>query len=134
MPKLATENSRIHQMARSLRRNQTIAERQLWASLRNRQMAGFKFRRQFPIGEFVTDFCCKESQLVIELDGVQHADDPVQVAVDRKRTALLNECGYRLIRFWNEEILSNLDGVLEQILIELNDPLRSAALGYRIRG
>ncbi len=125
MRKLAPQVTRIHQLARTLRRDQTIAEKQLWDRLRSGQMASFKFRRQFPIGDFIADFCCKERRLVVELDGAQRADDPAKVAADRRRADLLLARGYRVLRFWNDEVLSNFDGVLDQILLELRRSPRS---------
>ena len=113
----------VHQLARSLRREQTIAEKHLWARLRANQLAGFTFRRQFPIGEFIADFCNTKSKLVIELDGAQHGEDAGQVAEDIRRTGLLGARGYRVVRFWNEEVFANLEGVLEQeFLVELGNP------------
>ena len=109
--------SKIHRVARVLRRNRTPAEEALWNRLCERQL-GFRFRRQFPIREFIVDFCCCEQRLVVELDGSQHGDDAHAVA-DGERTALLREHGYRVIRFWNEEVLTNLDGVVEKVLMEL---------------
>jgi len=108
-------------MARLLRRNQTPAEKKLWRSLRGKQLDGFQFRRQFPIGDFSVDFCCRDRRLVVELDGSQHAD-PSGVDQDNERTALISVRGYRVMRFWNEEVLMNLDGVLEAILFELRQP------------
>ena len=80
--------SKIHRVARVLRRNRTPAEAMLWGRLRENQMAGLRFRRQFPIGEFIADFCCCEQRLVVELDGSQHGDK-VRAITDGKRTALL---------------------------------------------
>jgi very-short-patch-repair endonuclease len=113
--------SRIHRVARMLRRNQTAAERKLWQSLRGSQMDGFQFRRQFPIGDCSGDFCCRERRLVVELDGSQHAQ-AAGIAQDEERAVLIRARGYRVIRFWNEEVLKNLDGVLETILRELRQP------------
>jgi very-short-patch-repair endonuclease len=110
-----------HRRARSLRRDQTAAEVRLWSRLRNASLNGFKFRRQFPIGEFIADFCCPRRRFVIELDGAQHAE---QVHRDEWRSALLARHGYRVLRFWNEEIINNLDGVLERILAELGRDLK----------
>jgi very-short-patch-repair endonuclease len=87
-----------------LRREATDAEKLLWARLRNRRL-GFKFKRQHPIGPFVADFCRHERALVIELDREQHAFDTIR---DARRTAFLNENGYRVIRFWNYEILMEI--------------------------
>ncbi len=104
---------RILENARALRRPMTPPEAQLWSRLRNRQLGGFKFRRQHPVGNYIVDFYCAETWLTIELDGDSHA---AQVEYDRERTAWLTEQGYREMRFWNREVLQNIDGVLEQIL------------------
>ncbi len=105
--------SPIHERARHLRREQTDAEIRLWSRLRERRLAGFRFRRQFPIGNFIVDFCCRERRLVIEVDGGHHLE---QVESDRKRTELLEARGYIVLRFWNTDVLANTDGVLEEIL------------------
>lgn len=101
--------------ARQLRVEATDAEARLWQRLRNRMLGGFKFRRQFPVGPYIADFICIERKLIVELDGGQHADNPA----DKRRTRFLELRGYRVIRFWNPDVLSNTDGVLEMILIEL---------------
>jgi very-short-patch-repair endonuclease len=98
--------------ARRLRREMTDAERRLWLQLRNRQLAGAKFRRQFPVAGFIVDFCCPERRLVIKVDGGQHAE---QRAADGRRTALLARHGYRVLRFWDGEVLTNVEGVLAKI-------------------
>jgi very-short-patch-repair endonuclease len=103
--------------AREMRRDPTDAERKLWSSLRNRQIANLKFRRQHPMGPFIVDFCCIEKKLVIELDGSQHSDDQ---QYDLRRTEALRELGYRVIRFWNVDVLKNIEGVVEQIGLELS--------------
>jgi very-short-patch-repair endonuclease len=90
----------------------TDAERRLWAALRGRRLQGYKFRRQHPLGSFVLDFVCMEHRLVIEADGGQHSDNEA----DRRRTRWLESRGWRVIRFWNNEILSNTEGVVETIL------------------
>ena len=110
-----------HLRARLLRRDQTDAEAKLWSRLRNAGLNGGKFRRQFPIGEFIADFCCPRCRRVIELDGAQHVE---QVERDEWRSVLLARHGYRVLRFWNEEIINNLDGVLERILAELGRDLK----------
>jgi very-short-patch-repair endonuclease len=102
--------------ARSLRQSETKAEKKLWFLLRNRQLKGQKFRRQHPIGPFVTDFCCTEAKLIVELDGGQHA---LLRRSDKTRTAYLEAQGYRVLRFWNNEVLGNLDGVLQRIALAL---------------
>ena len=98
--------------ARRLRRSQTDAERKLWSRLRERRLCGTRFRRQHPIGPFIADFCCTEAKLVIELDGGQHA---LITRSDSERTAFLARQGYRVIRFWDSEPLSNTEGVLLRI-------------------
>jgi very-short-patch-repair endonuclease len=100
--------------ARALRTRQTEVERILWQRLRNRQINGTKLRRQHPIGPYVADFCCVDALLVIELDGSQHGEEPDRQA-DQHRTEYLERVGYRVLRFWNEEVLDNIDGVLETI-------------------
>ena len=102
---------RLTPTARKLRRTMTAAERRLWARLRNRQMEGAKFVNQFPIGPHVADFACRDARLVIELDGGQHAES----TTDAARTALIEAHGYTVIRFWNNDVLANTDGVLEEI-------------------
>jgi very-short-patch-repair endonuclease len=93
--------------AARLRTNATEAESRLWAHLRNRQLGGFKFRFQASIGPYSVDFLCAESALIIEVDGSQHNEE-----VDRTRTHFLEAQGHRVLRFWNNEIFENLDGVL----------------------
>ncbi|MEW5892256.1 MAG: endonuclease domain-containing protein [Pseudomonadota bacterium] len=104
------------QRGRALRDAQTDAEATLWRALRNRQVEGFKFRRQHAIGPYIADFVCLEVALVLELDGGQHADAAIE---DAKRTAYLQAQGYGVLRFWNNDVLGNLEGVLEVIRREL---------------
>src|SRR5260370_26835634 len=101
--------------ARRLRRNSTDAERKLWSRLRDRQLGGFKFVRQEPVGPYYVDFICREKKLIIEVDGGQHADS----AGDRRRDAELRTLGYRTVRVWNNDVLLNIDGVLEMLLSEV---------------
>ena len=107
----------LRDFARRMRRDPTDAERRLWRMLRDRRMAAFKFRRQVPVGPYILDFLCKEARLAIEADGGQHADS----ATDEVRTAWLTAQGYRVMRFWNAEILGNPEGVYEAIRIALRD-------------
>jgi BirA family biotin operon repressor/biotin-[acetyl-CoA-carboxylase] ligase len=100
-------------VARRLRRNSTDAERLLWSRIRSRQR-GAKFIRQFPIGPYVADFACRSARLAIELDGGQHND-----ATDGPRTATIEAHGYRVIRFWINELLENLEGVVMAVVREL---------------
>ncbi len=104
--------------ARALRRQMTDAERKLWTRLRNRGAAGAKFRRQVPIGPFFADFACVERRLVVEVDGGQHA---LAQQNDARRTKALADHGYTVLRFWNSEVLQNLDGVLAKIELALGD-------------
>jgi len=98
--------------ARRFRVEQTEAESALWKRLRNGQLGGVKFRRQHPVGPYTVDFVAIAERLVVELDGGQHA---LQQARDDRRTAYLNQQGYRVLRFWNNEVLDNPDGVLLRI-------------------
>jgi very-short-patch-repair endonuclease len=99
--------------SRRLRRDQTVAERKLWALLRHRSLAGLKFRRQYHIEKFIVDFCCVERSLVVELDGGQHGGDG---GGDAGREAFLNSEGYQVIRFWNNEVLMQTEAVLSRLL------------------
>jgi very-short-patch-repair endonuclease len=95
-----------------LRRDRTEAEARLWRYLRNRQMEGAKFRFQVLVGPYVADFLCVEAKLIVELDGGQHG---VQVEKDAARTKVLEAAGYRVLRFWNNDVLANTEGVLAEI-------------------
>jgi very-short-patch-repair endonuclease len=95
-----------------LRRDSTDAETRMWSALGDRRLAKYKFRRQHPIGDYIVDFACTRHALVIELDGGQHADS----ACDDCRTAWLKSQGWRVIRFWNNDVLTNTNGVIETIL------------------
>jgi very-short-patch-repair endonuclease len=108
------------QFARNLRRHETDAERNLWSRLRNGQVAGMKFRRQQPIGNYIVDFICFEKRLIIEVDGSQHTD-PLIEARDQDRKISLESGGYRILRFWDNEVLTNIEGVLSKILSALNE-------------
>lgn len=92
--------------ARALRKNPTEAERALWRHLRLRQLDEHKFRRQQPVGSYIVDFICIEKRLVVELDGGQHSE---QVASDAERTAWLEGEGFRVLRFWNHEVLKDIE-------------------------
>jgi very-short-patch-repair endonuclease len=104
--------------AQRLRRDMTDTERKLWSVLRNRQLDGAKFRRQQPIGPFIVDFVCQERRLIVEADGGQHSAS----VRDERRTLFLESKGYRVLRFWNNQILTNLDGVAEVIAAALSTP------------
>jgi very-short-patch-repair endonuclease len=98
--------------AKSLRSNMTDAERRLWYFLRAHRFKGTKFKRQAVIGKYIVDFVCFEKYLVIEVDGGQHADNET----DRRRTRWLEDQGFRVLRFWNNEVLQNTSGVLDSIM------------------
>ena len=102
--------------ARRLRQTSTTAESRLWNRLRSRSLNGHKFVRQEPLGPFVADFVCRERRLIVEIDGGQHADNKRDVQRDQR----LGAHGYRVLRFWNNEVLGNMDGVLETIVAALN--------------
>jgi very-short-patch-repair endonuclease len=101
-----------HGKARELRSGMTDAERRLWSALRDRRLQGYKFRRQHPLGPFVADFACVEHRLVIEVDGGQHSESKS----DLRRTEWLNQRGWRVLRFWNNDVLANTEGVQDAIL------------------
>lgn len=100
---------------RRLRRDLTTAEQKLWSRLRDRQLANYKFRRQVPLGRFIVDFSCYDARVVIELDGGQRAEASRSTA-DGERTQWLESRGFCVLRFWNHEVLENIDGVLARIL------------------
>ena len=103
-------------LARNLRRKATDAEKAMWRLLRNRQLAGCKFRRQVPLGDYIVDFVCYERDLVVEIDGGYHQ---MRTTEDAERTACLESQGFRVVRFWNNQVLSEPEAVLEAILLEL---------------
>ena len=112
MNKKAQTNPIILERARKMRQEPTKAEQKLWRLLRRKQIDGCKFRRQHPIGRFIVDFYCHEARLIIEVDGDIHA---FQEAYDAARQESLEEQGYRVVRFSNQDVLKNMDGVLGMI-------------------
>ncbi len=102
--------------ARQLRRHSTEAESALWKHLRARQLDGYKFRRQVPLGQYVVDFVCFERRLIVEIDGGHHQG---QAVYDDERTKWLESQGFRVLRFWNNEVLGQMEGVAQAILKEL---------------
>jgi very-short-patch-repair endonuclease len=98
--------------ARTLRTNATESEQKLWSKLRKGQLYRFQFRRQYSIGPFFVDFICLEANLIIELDGAQHADQKEQ---DQTRSDFLRTNGYQMLRFWNSQVLADVDSVVERI-------------------
>ncbi|WP_184469586.1 endonuclease domain-containing protein [Rhizobium esperanzae] len=109
------EDIRKTRQARKLRQTETEEEYRLWGDLRNRQLNGYKFTRQAPLGTYIADFLCREERLIVEIDGFQHADN----RSDTARTLWLNQAGYSILRFWNHEITRERRAVLETILAAL---------------
>lgn len=107
--------------AKALRKASTAAEDLLWQQLRNRRLAGYKFRRQFPIEHYIVDFVCPSEKLVIELDGEYHTD-PEQQANDQLRTLFLQVAGYHVLRFWNDDIIQDMPNTLATISNALAPP------------
>lgn len=101
---------------RNLRCDATDAETKMSFAFRDRRLAGFKFVRQEPIGRYIADFVCREARLIVEVDGGQHNEN----ARDRQRDSFLISEGYRILRFWNSDVLTNMHGVLQTILASLN--------------
>ena len=115
-------------LAQALRRDMNDAEQRLWSRLRAHRMDGRKFRRQHPIGRYIVDFVCLDARLIIEVDGDSHGNDSRE-SLDAQRTAFLEKVGFRVIRFWNHQVLTDVDNVTETIFDALNmDPSRSEPL------
>lgn len=112
MPRPRRSTPKIMRRAAALRRKQTPAERKLWSYLSGRKVKGVKFRRQHAIGNFIVDFCAVKEKLIIEVDGSQHLD---QSEYDEERTAYLEAQGYRVIRFWNHQVMKDISGVVQAI-------------------
>jgi very-short-patch-repair endonuclease len=110
------KNKRLTILARNLRDKQTDAERNLWSKLRRSQLNGVKFRRQQPVGDYIVDFISFEKRLIIEIDGSQHIESTMN---DSVRTEYLESQGYQVIRFWNTDIMQNIEDVIDEILITL---------------
>ena len=108
---------RATKLAKRLRNGPTEAERKLWNQLSRRQLDGCKFSRQMPVGPYVCDFLCREHKLVVEVDGGQHCDN----RMDATRTANLEALGFRVVRFWNNDVLDNIEGVLAVIATVIGD-------------
>jgi very-short-patch-repair endonuclease len=115
---LVKSNIKIN--AKILRHNQTEIEGYLWQYLRDRRLGGYKFRRQHPIKNFILDFYCPEKKLSVELDGGQH-DTTRQIEYDQNRTAILEKEGIKVLRYWDNEVFQNTDGILNYILEELDN-------------
>ena len=112
--------------AKQLRRNATDAERKLWRHVRNRQLDGHRFRRQQPLGPYIVDFVCLDRKLIVEVDGGQHAE---RVGRDEKRTAWLELQGFRVLRFWNNQVLTEIEEVKQTIMMTLKEEIPSPSTG-----
>jgi very-short-patch-repair endonuclease len=117
-------NERRTGRSRSLRRSSTRAELALWRQLRDRQLGGFKFVRQEPVGPYYPDFVYRERHLIVEVDGGQHSEN----VADRERDGLLTGLGYQIIRIWNNQIFENIEGVLQMLRSELEKAPHPAPL------
>jgi adenine-specific DNA-methyltransferase len=106
------KNRILHSRARQMRHEPTTAELKFWYAVRDRRLEGLKFRRQVPIGPYIVDFLCAEHRLIVEIDGGQHNENPR----DQARDATLSAHGYRILRFWNVDVMENMDGVVEIVL------------------
>lgn len=111
-------NLKLVTIAKKLRKSQTDCEIKLWYYLRDRRFENLKFRRQYPVGNYIADFICTEKMLVIELDGGEHVDSKKDVIRDNWFKAN----GYKVLRFWNNDVIENISGVLEVIRISVSDP------------
>ena len=117
MPRSQRSNPKTKHRAIKLRKEMTLTERKLWSYLRNDQL-GVTFRRQHAVGNYIPDFMCIEKKLIIELDGSQHLE---QEEYDNERTNYLESLGYKVIRFWNNDVMKDIEGVILAIMDSLND-------------
>ena len=117
MPRSQRSSPKTKRQAVELRKEPTPAERKLWARIRNDQL-GVNFRRQHAVGMYIPDFCSPKAKLIIELDGSQHLD---QEEYDEVRTKTLNSQGYQVIRFWNNDVLNDIEGVIRAIILAMED-------------
>ena len=101
-------------LARKLRKNQTPQEQKMWNLLRNHKFHKLEFKRQYPMGDYIVDFICRQKKLIIEIDGGQHNFEE-NIKYDAKRTEYLNSRGYCVLRFWNNDIDNNIEGVFEEL-------------------
>ena len=111
-------NPKSYERARALRKELTPAERKLWSVLRGNKLNGVSFRRQHAIGNYIVDFVSIKKKLIIELDGSQHLE---QTEYDEERTRYLESQGYRVVRFWNDQVEKEIDGVIQVIEMALDD-------------
>jgi very-short-patch-repair endonuclease len=116
MPRAQRSTPQIKHRAIMLRKQSTLAEIKLWSRIRNDQL-GVTFRRQHAIGNYIPDFCSPQAKLIIELDGSQHMD---QEEYDHQRTEYLQSQGYKVLRFWNSDVINDIDGVIRAIMLEMD--------------
>jgi very-short-patch-repair endonuclease len=121
MARNVTDSAAQHRLARGLRRSATDAEAKLWSRLRDRRLEGLKFRRQVPVTGYIADFVCVDAKLIVEVDGSQHDE---RMELDLIRTAALQRAGFEVIRFWNSDVLTNIDAVLATILEHVHGATR----------
>jgi very-short-patch-repair endonuclease len=114
---MRNDNRRLRAFARQMRKEPTTAEKNLWRVVRNRRLAGFKFRRQYPLGPYILDCYCPQARLVVELDGDSHADEEAKKR-DAERTGYLERRGLKVLRFWNVELAEDEESVVDGILRE----------------
>ena len=111
-----TRREPLKSNARRMRREPTPAEIKFWYQVRDRRLDGLKFKRQVPIGPFIADFVCLEHKLIVEIDGGQHADE---TGNDERREAYLKSAGFRVLRFWNHDVLTSIENVIDTVLVAL---------------
>ena len=119
MPRPKRSNPKTKHQAIELRKESTPAERKLWSKIRNDQL-GVTFRRQHAIGKYIPDFCCPKAKLIIELDSSQHLE---QREYDEERTKYLKSLGYKVIRFWNNDVMNNIEGVILAMIHAMEDEM-----------
>ena|SRR5260221_5626537 len=133
MIRVVRRDAYYQERAREQRANMNDAEKLLWSRLRAHRMDGRKFRRQHPLGRYIVDFVCLDSRLIIEVDGDSHGDDRRE-ALDTQRTAFLEKLGFRVLRFWNDYVLTDLDNVTETIFDALGGTARPSPQPSPLRG
>lgn len=116
--------NKLNILAKTLRKNSTIQEKRLWNILKNHKFHGLKFKRQEPLGEYIVDFICKEAKIIIEIDGGQH-NEANNKEKDNIRTQYLESKGYKVVRFWNNEVYENIEGVIKTLEENIN-PLQES--------
>ena len=127
---MAYQNPKSLERARTLRKDDTEAERRLWEAIRNRRLGDFKFVRQLSVGPYIADFACRDRKLIVEVDGATHGTD-AEVNYDERRSAFLREQGYLILRFWNDGVYKGLPDVCDAILLALAERKQGPSSGLR---